>query len=108
MYFITCIQKYEKKDNLNIDIGAYNTYGYFTNHKDAEDVVLQNMTDIQEGVYNFAIIEDIPEGLYSQAEFREFYKWDNEKREFYKLSNDIKEEKEIIDMLNDGYGNWAF
>lgn len=113
MYFLTGIEKCEPKANQIIDIGAYQTFGYFSDYKDAEDAVLGYgityiIPDIQEGIYNYIIIEYIPEGLYYHAESREFYKWNNEKRKFYKLSDSIKEEKEIISLLNDDYGNWAF
>ena len=46
MYFITCIQKYEKKDNLNIDIGAYNTCGHLCKYCYAnanKKLVIDNM-----------------------------------------------------------------
>lgn len=97
MYFITCFQKYEIDKNGWPDVGHCRTFGYYNDRDVAIRMVELNNLDIQERLYNYAVVEYIPEGLYNIAEERIFFKWNEEKRMF-----------EQIEEFIDHCGNYAF
>jgi len=77
MYFVTTI---DSKD------GDTRCVGYYSTFEKANEAVLDNACDIWETCYDYAVIENIPEGLY-QYDFKPiWYKW-----------NDIEEIYEKID-----------
>lgn len=100
MYFITCFQKYEQDERTHIpDIGSLRTFGYYPYKELAVEDLHKNNLDIHECLYNYAVIEKIPMGLYPIAEETIYFKWDEEKRGFYEISS--------ADM-QDNFGNYAF
>lgn len=48
--------------------------GWYKNFEDAENIVLNNLTDIFECMYNFACVEEIPEGVNSYSVVKQWYK----------------------------------
>ena len=58
MYFITTIQ--EKND----EIVDQRCVGYVDTYENAEEIVKNNEYDICETIYNYAVIEAIPSGIY--------------------------------------------
>jgi hypothetical protein len=100
MYFITCFQKYEIDKKTGVpDIGAERTFGYYPYKEWAVEDLHDNNCDIHEDLYNYAVIEKIPTGLYPLAEERIFFKWDEEEQGFYEIDG--------ADM-QDCFGNYAF
>ena len=97
MYFITTFAQYRLDSTGCPDIGSSRTVGYYTTKKDAVDTVLENCCDIFEGVYTYAVVEYIGLGLYTPAEERWFFKWNNETRAY-----------EPIEPFIDCFGNYAF
>lgn len=97
MYFITCFQKYEIDKSGWRDVGAIRTFGYYDTRSVAIRAVKLNNCDIHECLYDYAVIEYIPDGLYNVAEERIFFKW-NEKLYGYKE----------IKPFEDCFGNYAF
>lgn len=69
MYFITTLEakKGEIKDTRCV--------GYFKTFKQAENAVINNKCDIWETCYNYAVIENIPEGLYQYDFHPTWYKY---------------------------------
>jgi hypothetical protein len=99
MYFITCFEKYEKDELGWSDIGSSRTFGYYPHKEWAIEDLHKNNLDIREAVYDYAVVEKIPMGLYPLAEERIFFKWDEEKQGFYEIDG--------ADM-QDCFGNYAF
>jgi hypothetical protein len=97
MYFITCFYKYEPTKFGCPDIGSARTFGYYTDRDVAIRMVELNNLDIQERLYNYAVVEYIPEGLYNPAEEKIFFKWNEDKRQF-----------ERFEGFKDYWGNYAF
>ena len=58
MYFLTTI---EEKDG---EIEDRRCVGYFETYEEAANIVLHNFYDINETIYNYAVIENIEEGIY--------------------------------------------
>src|SRR4051812_3822448 len=52
------------------------TWGWYEKFEDAEEVILKNLTDIFEYSYNYACIEEVPEGILTIAKVVQWYKAD--------------------------------
>ena len=52
--------------------------GFFTDLAEAIRVVKENVTDIFEHCYNYAVVEGYEEGLYSRPELTRWFKYDAE------------------------------
>lgn len=49
-------------------------WGWFSSFEAAEDIVLNNRTDIFEFMYNFACIEEVEEGILNHNEVKQWYR----------------------------------
>lgn len=99
MYFITCFQKYEQTKYGVPDVGDYRTFGYYPHKERAIECLHNNNLDIHEDMYDYAVVEEIPMGLYTLAEERIFFKWDEEKHRFSEIDGA---------EFADNFGNYAF
>ena len=58
------------------EIEESRTIGYFLTLEDAKRVVKNNICDIHEDYYRYAVIEEVEPGLYSSTESKSFwYRW---------------------------------
>ncbi len=73
MFFITTVQI---KDRV---IKDRRTVGYVSKIEDAKYALENNVFDIYEFFYNYAVIENIKEGIYQYDEKPLWYKWNKEK-----------------------------
>ena len=71
MYFITTIQF---KNNKLEDSRCV---GYFKTFEEAEHIVINNIGDIEETIYNYCVIENIPEGIYKYDQNAKWYKFND-------------------------------
>lgn len=98
MYFITCFTKYNNKTVTGFtDIGHARTFGYYKDKDVALEMVKCNNCDIYEQMYRYAVVEEIPEGLYTLAENRWFFEWDSDTKSYIP-----------IEPFIDNGGNYAF
>jgi len=93
MYFITLLTGIEENREDRC-IGYYNSF------KKANDIVCNNTCDLWETIYNYAVIECIPEGLYP-IRYREFWYKYNEKENIYTL---IEKPEELEIFVNFALG----
>lgn len=78
MFFITTL-KFK-----NEEVIRSRTVGYFINEQDAIIRLENNVFDLYEcGYYDYAIIENIPEGIYQYDDNPKWFKWDETKQGFY-------------------------
>ena len=77
MYFITTIDS-KKNDTRCV--------GYYSDFKKAEDCVLDNIFDIHETCYDYAVIENIPEGLYHYDENPIWFEWDEITKRYKRIN----------------------
>lgn len=86
-YFITVFSRYDDKGPHNMRCwGFYNSLG------DAHMVVENNITDIWETIYDFAVIEEYHPGISGYNFYRWFYKYNKEK-DIYECIEEPKELK---------------
>lgn len=84
IYVIMVCEKLEEHNNLP-DVGASRVVGFYTDRSDAEFAVKNNSCDIWEMCYDYAIIEEVEEGLYSLSTERSYYKYDTEDGHYHPI-----------------------
>lgn len=89
MYFITTIQI------KNGQLGYTRCIGYFETFEKAEHIVLNNVGDIEETIYNYCVIENIPDGIYQYDQNAKWYKF-NKLDEVYKPCEKPKELNHLV------------
>ena len=62
-----------------IDIESMECVGYYQDFDYAKDTLVTNQLDINETIYNYAMIEEIRNGLYADNVRRWWFKFDYEK-----------------------------
>ena len=87
MYFITTI---DSKD------GDTRCVGYFSTFKKAEEIILDNACDIWETCYDYAVIENIEEGLYQYDHDAVWYKWNDLNEKYEKIEEKPEQYKKLI------------
>ena len=79
IYTITVMTKLELDDKGWLDTGSQRIVGFRHEFDDAVEVVKENMCDIYETIYNYAVIEKVEPFLYPDCLTRWFYKYNREK-----------------------------
>lgn len=69
-------KEYEHRD--------FRCLGYYFDINKAKEVIDGNLCDIHEGLYTYALIEEVTEGIYpiNREECSLWYKWDNESKKY--------------------------
>lgn len=94
IYMIMVFEKI-KDDHGLIDLGDRDVIGYFHEFSKAEEIVLNNCCDINETIYDYAVIETIYPGIYKYDNSRSFYKY-NLNGDSYKKINEPDLLKKIL------------
>lgn len=94
MYFITVFDKCEPNDQYFAEFGCQRTWGYYPEYEWAAAALHENRTDMNEGCYEYAVIEKIGYGLCVIANERQWFKWDKEKCGYFEI-----EEPECVKHL---------
>lgn len=89
MYFITTVQIKDEQ------LGYTRCIGYFKTFEKAEYIVLNNVGDIEETIYNYCVIENIPDGIYQYDQNAKWYKF-NDLDEVYRPCEKPKELNHLI------------
>lgn len=106
IFTITTIEKIEKDINAfaNVAFGDKRTVGFYNSFKDAENAVVNNVCDICECLYRYALIEQTEEGMYPDTLTRWLYKYNKITEEYELLPKDAEEYKLIEHTCNFGLG----
>lgn len=83
----------EKKSGFP-DFGDSNTVGFFYEKEKALDAVHNNAGDINETIYDYAIVEEVEPGLYPCSTVRWLYKFDYKTKQYNPI-----EEPEILSHM---------
>lgn len=95
-YFITVFQKFDDRCGIK---GA-RCWGFYTDKDKAKYVIENNVTDLWETIYDYAIIETYDEGISGYADERIFYKYDKESNKYI----EIPEPKEVKHFISFSIG----
>lgn len=84
IYTITMIQKinleqYKENADFLPTFGDYHCVGYFSSLKEAIYAVDDNLKDIHDEIYQYCIIEEVPEGIYKKTKRRYLFEWNGSK-----------------------------
>lgn len=85
MFFITCFEKVEKDERGFFHGGAQRTFGFRTTLQDAEAALNNNVCDMRETVYDYAVIEEFGPYIHPIAETELWFKWNDEKKGFFRI-----------------------
>jgi hypothetical protein len=83
----------EKKSGFP-DFGATRTVGFYYEKETALDAVHNNAGDMNETVYDYAIVEEVEPGLYPCSTVRWLYKFDYKTKQYNPI-----EEPEILSHM---------
>lgn len=90
MYFVSTFHSIKRdprnKSSFMSSISSLRTVGYFEDFNDAERIVVENVCDIWEYTYDYAMIEEIGPGLYPTIDGFWLYKWNTEAKKYERIA----------------------
>lgn len=78
-YFITVFERLDISENGWPDTGASRCWGFYKDKEIAYQAVHENWTDLEETVYEYALIEGYYEGISHFSGFKQYFKFDRDK-----------------------------
>lgn len=89
MWFVTVVEKIEENKFGFVVFGDDRTWGFFSNKDDAVRVLHNNITDVHESFYEYAVIEEYYEGIGSSTQNRQWFKWNDKKGGYVEINEPI-------------------
>ena len=84
-WFITVFDKIEPSDVFYVDFGDSRCWGFYSNRDSALKTLHNNSTDLFEGCYHFAVLEEYYEGISNEnMAGRQFFEYDKDKHLYYR------------------------
>lgn len=85
MFFITCFE-HVAVDKLGwLDMGDRRVFGYYDSMEEAALALSENRCDMRETVYDFAVVEEIGQGIHPDVKSRRFFAWFKDKEGFFPI-----------------------
>ena len=78
IYIIMTFSRLNMNETGFPDFGSTNLCGWYFDFQDAYRAVTENMCDIWEHTYDYALIEEVEEGLYPSSMKRWFFHFDED------------------------------
>lgn len=75
-WFITVMEKFDIDEDFYVKTGCTRLWGFYSSKVDALQALHNNVTDMWETIYNFAILEEYYEGIGNSTGVRYFLKYD--------------------------------
>ena len=95
-YFITVFRDFDDRWGIKNS----RCWGFYTDKDKAKYVVENNITDLWETIYDYAVIETYDEGISGYADERIFYRYDEESNKYI----EIPEPKEVKHFVSFSIG----
>lgn len=84
-YFITVFCRADI-DNLGWpDTGGRRTWGFYLEKETAIQALHENWTDMEETIYEYAVIEGFNEGISHATGYQQWFKFDEEKSGYFEI-----------------------
>ena len=77
IYIVTLMENLTNYNN--------HTVAWFYDKKDAFKVLNQNSCDLNEHLYEYAVVEKLHEGIYPVDMKPQWFKWDEDKEKYFKI-----------------------
>lgn len=84
-YFITVFEKLEVNDLGWPETGSQRCWGFYLDKDIAFQAVHENWTDLEETIYDYALIEEYEEGISHLTGYRQWFKFDIEKKGYVEI-----------------------
>ena len=84
-YFITVFERLSLDEYGFPDTGHNRCWGFYTDKNMAIDALHENATDMNETMYEYAIVEEYYEGISNFTGFRQFFKYSDEKDGYFEI-----------------------
>lgn len=85
MWFITVFRKHGKNDLGWHEYGAMRTWGYYADHDTALRALHENWTDMWEYLYEYAVLEEIGEGICPTPKSVQWFRFDMERNGYFEI-----------------------
>ena len=85
MFFITCFQKIEKDERGRLRVGAERTFGFRETLALVEEALNNNICDMHEYLYNYAVVEEMGPYIHPDVEQEVWFQWDCERKGFFRI-----------------------
>jgi len=77
MWFLTSLLvRGESIENPSLGVDTHRTFGFYKEHHDAVEAVIENRCNMHECLYNYLVLENFEEGIHPLATAEEWYRWD--------------------------------
>ena len=93
MYFISCIFIKSEMDVNEIDVDEKDirTFGFFNDYETCVLALHNNWVDMHECYYQYAVVEEVNEGIHPKVESYYWFKWDKKRKGFYECEDQMHE-----------------
>ena len=86
MWFITVFETHEINELGWPEYGCQRCWGYYSDRDRALQALHENRTDMWETIYDYAVLEKIPEGLIPDPEEVQWFKFDMKRNGYFEIS----------------------
>ena len=84
-FFITVFEKIESDELGWPKTGASRCWGFYRNKDTAIQALHENWTDMNETIYDYAVIEGYEEGIANLTGYQQWFKYDREKDGYFEI-----------------------
>ena len=85
IYTILVFTRLEQDEKGWVNFGSERLVGYYTDKDVAFNAVINNSCDINETCHDYALIEEVEEGLYNAAMHRHLFKYNHDKNKYEQI-----------------------
>lgn len=100
MWFITVMEKCELDDEFIVQFGKQKVVGYYKEYVDALQEIHGDYTNMWEGHYNYAIVENMMEGVPTYCKERQWFQYDSDNKGYF----ETLEPKYVKHICNFSFG----
>lgn len=86
LFFITCFQKIDTDKLGWLDMGDSRVFGFKETFEQADSALKNNVCDMYEYLYSYAVVEEMKPAIHPDVENRWFYEYDKEKEGFFPIN----------------------
>ena len=84
-FFITVMRRLDVTELGWPDTGTTRCWGFYCNKETALQALHENWTDMEETIYEYAVLEGYTEGISHMTGYQQFFKYDQEKDGYFEI-----------------------
>ena len=98
-YFITVFEQFGLDELGWPDVGSRRCWGFYSDKDTAIRALHENWTDMNETIYDYAVLEGYTEGISHNTGYEQWFKFDVDKDGYFEIEKPL-ESRHFV--------NWAF